>query len=85
MAFTFFIKPKVTGYTTQKQVQGYQIALVDIIRVTAPPNCQIFPIPVGDQQLNLVSLECLQALQAPPPQPQTETLAESTPPAEPTQ
>ena len=64
LVFNFFVKPTVTGYTTQRQIQGYQIALADIIRVVA--QCQPFPVAVGNQTINLVALECLQL---PPVQP----------------
>ena len=58
LLFTFFLKPKVTGYTTQRQIEGAQIVLADIIRVVA--QCQPFPVTVGNQTINLVALECLQ-------------------------
>ena len=58
LLFIFLIRPQVTGYTTQKQVEGYQIALADIIRVVS--QCQAFPVPVGNQTINLIALECLQ-------------------------
>jgi len=69
LAFTFFIKPKVTGYTTQRQVEGAQIAVVQILSVVHYPSCQAFPITVGAETVTLVALECLQApQQQPPPQ-----------------
>lgn len=63
LAFTFFIKPKVTGYTTQRQIEGAQILYLDIVRTVT--QCQSYPLPVGNQTLHLVALECLQQ----PPQP----------------
>ena len=68
MTFTFLIKPKVTGYTTQRQVEGAQIAVAQILSVVT--QCQPFPLTVGNQTINLVALECLQApqQQAPPAQ-----------------
>ena len=65
LLFNFFIKPKVTGYTTQRQFEGAQILYLDIVRVVT--QCQPYPLPIGNQTINLVALECLQ--QAQPVQP----------------
>ena len=77
LLYAFFIKPQFTGFTTQKQVEGYQFAIADIIRVVS--QCQTFPIPIGEQTITLIALECLQQPQ-PQPTPDVAPPAESTEP-----
>ncbi|MEK6741751.1 MAG: hypothetical protein AABX68_01025 [Nanoarchaeota archaeon] len=61
VTFTFLIKPKVTGYTTNLQIEGANLALTQVLGVVA--QCQPFPINVGNQTITLVALECIQAAQ----------------------
>ncbi|MEK6840525.1 MAG: hypothetical protein AABX79_01070 [Nanoarchaeota archaeon] len=61
MVYAFIIKPKITGYNVQRQTEGATIALSQILNVVA--KCQAFPVPVGNQTITLVALECLQQSQ----------------------
>ena len=61
MAFSFLIKPKVTGYTIEQQNTGYQIALSQLIQASV--QCQPIPIPVGNSTIHLIALECPQIQQ----------------------
>ena len=59
MLYVFVISPSITGYTIDRQIEGYQIALEDIVQIVS--QCQPFPITIGEgQTINLVALECLQ-------------------------
>ncbi len=59
LVFSFFIKPKLTGYTTSVQIEGAQMLYLDIVKVVT--QCQTYPLPVGNQTIHLVATECLQA------------------------
>lgn len=62
IAYTFVVSPRVSGYVVDKQVEGYQIAVLDIARTAA--QCQTVPIQVGEgQTINLIAVECLQQAQ----------------------
>jgi SNF family Na+-dependent transporter len=59
MIFTFLIKPKVTGYTTGIQIEGAQMLYLDIVKVVT--QCQEYPLPIGNETIHLVALECLKS------------------------
>lgn len=59
VVYAFVVRPAVTGYSVDRQSEGYQIAVLDIAQKAA--TCQPVPITVGNQTINLVALECLQA------------------------
>ncbi len=51
MVYSFLIKPKISGYTTQKQTEGIQIAILNILsQIQQRGYAQI---PVGNQTLYL--------------------------------
>jgi len=52
MVYAFVIKPKISGYNTQKQTEGVQIA-VNYIVAQLQQNGFV-QIPIGDQTLILV-------------------------------
>lgn len=62
MIYAFVIQPAISGYTIQKQnegaLQGANYVLSQIINTVA--RCQTFTLPVGNQTIHLVALECLQ-------------------------
>ncbi|HEA46382.1 MAG TPA: hypothetical protein ENH99_01220 [Candidatus Pacearchaeota archaeon] len=58
VAFTFLIKPAVTGYVVDKQIGAQNVLLNNIIAQAA--QCQTVTLPFGNQTINLVALECLQ-------------------------
>jgi hypothetical protein len=62
--YTFVVKPKLNGYVVQGQNEGFEFAVVSIMQRAAPPNCQTVPLFYQNQTINLVSVECLQAVQA---------------------
>jgi len=59
IAYAFLVSPKISGYSVNKQVEGYQIALSEIARVAS--QCQqSIPIQIGENQtINLIAVECL--------------------------
>ena len=60
LVYAFVVQPSIDDYNVQKQSEGAQIAVSEILRVVA--QCQTFPLNVGEgQTINLVALECLQA------------------------
>lgn len=52
MVYTFLVKPKISGYSTQKQTEGVQIAINYIIAQLQQNG--FVQIPVGNQTLILV-------------------------------
>ncbi len=67
LAYTFLLRPVVTGYATERQVEGYQVAILQVMQQAS--TCQPVPLTFGNQTINLIALECLQQPQ-PPTQPQ---------------
>jgi flagellar basal body-associated protein FliL len=65
MIYAFVIQPAISGYTVQKQnegaVQGANYVLSQIVNTVG--QCQTFALPVGNQTIHLVALECLQQAQ----------------------
>ncbi|MDP3987321.1 MAG: hypothetical protein Q8P81_03795 [Nanoarchaeota archaeon] len=58
IAYAFIVSPKFSGYVVDKQIEGYQIAVLDIARAAA--QCQQVPIQVSENQtINLIAAECL--------------------------
>jgi len=62
VVYAFVIKPAVTGYATNKQVEGYQIAVNAIL--TQLQQNGFVQIPIGNQTLILVPYAPTQAEQA---------------------
>ena len=59
LVYVFLIRPNITGYAVDRQREGYQIALFEILQVVT--QCQTFPIAIGENQtINLIAVECLQ-------------------------
>ncbi len=59
VVYAFVVQPAVTGYSVDKQSEGYQFAVRDIAQMAT--TCQTIPIPIGgNQTINLIAIECLQ-------------------------
>lgn len=60
MTFSFLIKPKLTGYATSQQLQGANNLYNQLIGsiVQCPP--EGVSVPVGNQTIHLVAVECYQ-------------------------
>ena len=58
VVYAFAIRPAVTGYATDRQLEGFQYALISIMQQAA--TCQPVPLTVGNQTINIVMIECLQ-------------------------
>jgi len=59
LVYVFLIRPNITGYAVDRQREGYQIALFEILQVVT--QCQTFPVAIGENQtINLIAVECLQ-------------------------
>jgi len=70
VVYSFVIQPAIQGYAVQRQTEGVQIAVSEILKVVA--QCQAFPLTVGNQTINLVALECLKQPQQVQEQGQTQ-------------
>ena len=57
--YTFALRPAVTGYTVNAQNEGYQISILSIIQEAV--QCKQVPLVFGNQTINLIAVECLQA------------------------
>ena len=59
IAYAFVVSPRLSGYAVNKQVEGYQIAVLDIARIAV--QCQTtIPIQLSENQtINLIAAECL--------------------------
>ncbi|MEK6841626.1 MAG: hypothetical protein AABX91_00545 [Nanoarchaeota archaeon] len=64
VAFTFLIKPKVTGYIVEKQTEGVQIAVNAILLQLQQQG--FVQIPVGNQTLILVPYQQPEQVQQAP-------------------
>jgi len=58
IVYAFLIRPGVTGYAVDRQREGYQIAILDIMQQAV--TCQTVPLTFGNQTINLIAVECLQ-------------------------
>jgi hypothetical protein len=58
IAYTFAVRPAISGYTVQAQTQGYQIAVLTIAQQAA--KCQQVPLVIENQTITLIAVECLQ-------------------------
>ena len=67
VVYSFLIKPQISGYVTNKQIEGANLVLTQIVNTVV--QCQTFPLPIGNQTIHLVALECLQQPQAQQPAP----------------
>lgn len=58
IVYAFLIRPNITGYAVDRQREGYQIAILDIMQQAA--TCQTVPLTFENQTINLIAVECLQ-------------------------
>lgn len=58
LVYVFLIRPNITGYAVDRQREGYQIAILDIMQQAA--TCQTVPLTFENQTINLIAVECLQ-------------------------
>ncbi len=58
LAYALIIRPKISGFVFNKQIEGYQIAYSEILRVVS--QCQTIPLNNSGTTITLVALECLQ-------------------------
>jgi hypothetical protein len=49
---------KVVNYF---RMQGYEYAIVEIVNQAENEDCGYFPIFIGDKEINLINVECLQS------------------------
>ncbi len=42
------------------RAQGYEYAIMEVVRQAENENCGYFPIFVGDKEINLINVDCLQ-------------------------
>lgn len=57
VAYVFLIQPEITGYVTERQQEGYLIALSDVVQAAA--QCQPISLPIGEgATITLIAAEC---------------------------
>ena len=57
IAYTFLVSPRIAGYAVERQQEGIDYAVVNIAQVAA--QCQqAISLPLGNQTINLVAVEC---------------------------
>ncbi|MBW6442270.1 hypothetical protein K0A97_00620 [Patescibacteria group bacterium] len=59
--YNFLLKPQISGYVVNKQLEGYSMAINQIVEIVAPPRCEPLAIQYGDFQnesIQIVSIEC---------------------------
>lgn len=69
IAYAFLVRPALTGYVTERQVEGFEFAIVSIMQQAA--SCQPVPLTYENDTINIIAIECLQQPQQPaeaPPQ-----------------
>ncbi len=59
IAYLFVLKPTLNGYTIKAQNDGVQYAVLTIMQQAA--QCKQVPLTFGNQTINLIAVECLQA------------------------
>ncbi|MEK6897951.1 MAG: hypothetical protein AABX28_01185 [Nanoarchaeota archaeon] len=64
VAYSFLVKPAITGYAVNAQTQGVQYAIYSIMKEAA--KCQSVPLTFGNQTMNIIAIECLQNQQQTP-------------------
>jgi len=57
LVYIFVIGPNITGYAVDRQREGYQIAILNIMQQAT--TCQPVPLTFENQTINLIAVECL--------------------------
>ncbi len=65
--YVFVLKPAMNGFVVKAQNQGVKYALNVIAQASS--NCQVVPITINNQTINIVNVDCLQRAQQPIVQP----------------
>lgn len=55
--YAFVISPSITSFVVEAQTQGYEYAILQIAQQAS--ECQQVPLTIGNQTINLVSVDCL--------------------------
>lgn len=72
LIYAFAVRPAVTGYVAEKQMQGIEFAVITIAEQAK--TCQLVPLLYGNETINMVWAECFdlnclrQPSQTQPPQ-----------------
>ena len=56
--YAFALKPAISGYTIKAQNFGVEQTLLTVAQLSA--NCQIVPITIGEQTIQLIDVNCVQ-------------------------
>jgi len=66
VAYTYIAKPLITGYVVNiqddAQGQGAELAIITIAQQAVSNNCQLVPLNIGEQTINLIWYDCVDAL-----------------------
>jgi hypothetical protein len=65
--YAFILKPAMNGFVVKAQNQGVEYALNIIAQASS--NCQVVPITINNQTINIINVDCLQQAQQPIAQP----------------
>ncbi len=65
--YVFVLKPAMNGFVVREQNRGVEYALNIIAQASS--NCQVVPITINSQTINIVNVDCLQQTQQPIVQP----------------
>jgi len=57
--YAFVIQPSISGYAVQMQNEGYAYAYYEIMQ--AASQCQVVPLTLGNQTLEIIAISCLQS------------------------
>jgi flagellar basal body-associated protein FliL len=66
LAYTFLIRPSITGYTIEKQNQAIEFAVFSIMQQAT--TCQPVPLTFGNQTINIMAMGCPGCFQQQQPQ-----------------
>jgi hypothetical protein len=57
IGYVFAVQPAITGYAVDRQVEGFQYAILSIMQQAT--TCQPVPLVAGNQTINVIAIDCL--------------------------
>ncbi|MBM3228689.1 hypothetical protein FJZ20_02305 [Candidatus Pacearchaeota archaeon] len=72
VVYAFVVQPGITGYATERQQEGYLIALSEVVQTAA--QCQPISLPIGEGAvITLIAAECYPEIFGAPQQTQQQS------------
>jgi hypothetical protein len=59
ISYTFAVRPAITGFVTNAQGEGYQIAIIQIAQLAVDGGCKPIPLVIGEQTIEVIAVGCL--------------------------